>query len=156
ILGGVTITRALGGPRGHIPVKGRLWMSWVFILDFEHRPVDPVLLGAARRLFSRGQAAVWRRYPFALILKRAVADARPQPLLLKREPARRPTGLALLTKPELATSTPAPPATSAQPVAERAAARACVVWAGELTHRGHAVHAALLARRAVRRARRAR
>src|SRR5262249_28896362 len=89
--------------------------------------------------------------------KRAVPEVQPHPLRLKLDPGSRTTGLALLTEPIApATTTPAPPATSAQPVTERAAASASVVWAGELTHQGHAVHVRLLARRAVRPARRQR
>ena len=91
---------------------------------------------------------MWRRYPFTLILQRAVPDAAPQPLRLKLDPGSRTTGLTLVTE-----AAPAP-ATPAAARSEESAGR--VVWAGELTHRGHAVHARLLARRAVRRARRQR
>src|SRR5215831_13538782 len=134
-------------------------MSWVLVVDTEHRPLDPVHPGAARRLLSRAEAAVWRRYPFTLILQRAVPDAAPQPLRLKLDPGSRTTGLALLTEPAISARATAASATAAPPSA--AAARAAssagrVVWAGELTHRGHAVHARLLARRSVRRARRQR
>src|SRR5690242_20347762 len=120
-------------------------MSYVFVVDTDHRPLDPVHPGAARRLLGRGQAAVWRRYPFTLILKRAVPDVRPQPLRLKIDPGSRTTGLALVTE----------PAASVAAGAEATAAGQ-VVWAGELTHRGSAVHNGLVARRANRRVRRAR
>lgn len=74
-------------------------MSYVFVIDTEHRPLDPVHPGHARRLLSRGAAAVWRRSPFTLILKRAVPDAAPRPLPLKIDPGSRTTGLALVTEP---------------------------------------------------------
>src|SRR5690349_168717 len=117
-------------------------MSFVFVLDTEHRPLDPVHPGAARRLLAQGQAAVWRRYPFTLILKRAMPDAISVPLRLKIDPGSRTTGLALVTE--------------AQETGETTTREGRVVWAGALTHRGQAVHGALAARRALRRARRAR
>lgn len=117
-------------------------MSFVFVLDTEHRPLDPVHPGAARRLLAQGQAAVWRRYPFTLILKRAMPDAISVPLRLKIDPGSRTTGLALVTE--------------AQETGGTTTREGRVVWAGELTHRGQAVHGALAARRALRRTRRAR
>src|SRR5262252_5986359 len=107
-------------------------MSWVLVVDTEHRPLDPVHPGQARRMLSRAEAAVWRRYPFTLILKQAVPDAKapqPQPLRLKLDPGSRTTGLALLTEP--APPQPATAATVAPPAAAHAAASAGrVVWAG--------------------------
>ncbi len=120
-------------------------MSCVFVVDTEHRPLDPVHPGAARRLLSRGRAAVWRRPPFTLILKRAVPDAQPHPLRLKLDPGSRTTGLALVT------ASPAAPAGE-----ETAVDAGRVVWAGELTHRGQAVHEKLVTRRAIRCGRRQR
>ncbi len=120
-------------------------MSCVFVVDTEHRPLDPVHPGAARRLLSRGRAAVWRRSPFTLILKRAVPDAQPHPLRLKLDPGSRTTGLALVT------ASPAAPAGE-----ETAVDAGRVVWAGELTHRGQAVHEKLVTRRAIRCGRRQR
>ncbi len=92
---------------------------------------------------------MWRRSPFTLILKRAVPEAAPQPVRLKIDPGSRTTGLALVREP---TAGPAAAATAAAPLAETGR----VVWAGELTHRGQAVHEQLAARRAVRRSRRQR
>jgi RRXRR protein len=71
-------------------------MSCVFVLDTECRPLDPVHPGAARRLLAQREAAVWRRSPFTLILKRAVPKAAPQPVRLKIDPGSRTTGLALV------------------------------------------------------------
>jgi len=124
-------------------------MSCVFVVDTEHRPLDLVHPGAARRMLNRGQAAVWRRYPFTVILKRAVPEAAPQPLRLKIDPGSRITGLALVTEP------PSVPAADGMVLATPTE-KGRVVWAGELTHRGQAVHDQLEARRAIRRLRRAR
>jgi 5-methylcytosine-specific restriction endonuclease McrA len=108
-------------------------MSRVFVLDTEHRPLGPVHPGEARRLLTQGKAAVWRRYPFTIILKRTVPDAQPEPLRVKIDPGSRVTGLAVVND------------TTGR-----------VVWAAELTHRGQLVHQALLARRAIRGGRRQR
>jgi len=48
-------------------------MSAVFVLDAERRPLAPVHPGRARLLLKAGQAAVFKRYPFTIILKRSVA-----------------------------------------------------------------------------------
>jgi 5-methylcytosine-specific restriction endonuclease McrA len=106
-------------------------MSCVFVLDTEHRPLNPINPGAARRLLTLGRAAVWQRYPFTIILKRSLPAATPQPLRMKMDPGSKVTGLAVVND-----------------------ATGQVVWAGELAHRGQQVRDALLTRRAVRRARR--
>ena len=74
-------------------------MSWLLVANSEHRPLDPVHPGQARRMLSRAEAAVWRRYPFTLILQRAVPDAQRQLLRLTLDPGSRTTGLAMLTEP---------------------------------------------------------
>jgi 5-methylcytosine-specific restriction endonuclease McrA len=76
---------------------------------------------------------VWRRYPFTIILKRAIPDAQPEPLRVKIDPGSRTTGLALLND-----------------------ARGQVAWAAELVHRGQRIRDALLARKTIRRGRRER
>jgi 5-methylcytosine-specific restriction endonuclease McrA len=103
------------------------------VVDGEHRPLNPIHPGEARRLLTRRKAAVWRRYPFTIILKRAVPEAQPVPLRLKLDPGSKTTGLALVND-----------------------ATGQVVWAGELTHRGQQVKARLDQRRACRRSRRQR
>ena len=108
-------------------------MSQVFIIDHEKRPLNPVHPADARHLLKTGQAAVFRRYPFTLILKQRVPVAAVQPLRLKLDPGSKTTGIALLND---ATGT--------------------VVWAAELTHRGQHVKSALDSRRASRRSRRQR
>lgn len=106
-------------------------MSKVFILDTEKKPLEPIHPGEARRLLNAGQAAVYRRFPFTLILKRSVAQPVPAPLRLKIDPGSRATGLALLND------------ESGE-----------VVWAAELIHRGGDIKRSLDARRAARRSRR--
>ncbi|MBA2677694.1 MAG: HNH endonuclease [Ktedonobacteraceae bacterium] len=108
-------------------------MSNVFMLDTYEKPLDPVHPGHARLLLKQGKASVWRRFPFTLILKDEVKEPVVQPLRLKLDPGSRTTGIAIVND-----------------------ASGEVVFAAELTHRGHKVKERLDSRRAVRRNRRAR
>ena len=108
-------------------------MSKVFVIDTDQQPLTPVHPGRARLLLKAGKAAVYRRYPFTLILKSKVEQPMPAPLRLKIDPGAKTTGLALVDD-----------------------ATGEVVWAGELTHRGAEIKKALDKRRAVRRSRRCR
>jgi len=108
-------------------------MSHVFVVDEALRPLAPVHPGRARLLLKAGTAAVFKRYPFTLILRRPVAQAAAELLRLKIDPGSRTTGLALV---------------------EEMSGK--VVWAAELTHQGQAIVERLRKRRAVRRGRRQR
>lgn len=107
-------------------------MQHVFVIDGNKQPLMPCPPARARQLLSRGRAARWRRYPFAIILKHGVTGET-QGLRLKIDPGSRTTGLALVHE---KTNT--------------------VVWAAELNHRGSAIRSALNDRRALRRGRRGR
>lgn len=108
-------------------------MSKVLILDTTKQPLDPVHPGLARLLLKEGKAAVYRRYPFTLILKRQVDAPAPSALRLKLDPGAKTTGLALVHD-----------------------ASGEVVWAAELSHRGANIKKRLDGRRGVRRKRRSR
>lgn len=108
-------------------------MSKVLVVDTTHKPLDPVHPGQARRLLKQGKAAVWRRFPFTIILKKEVTQPQTQPFRLKLDPGSRTTGIALVND-----------------------ASGEVVFAAELTHRGEQVKEALETRRGARRGRRAR
>jgi len=108
-------------------------MSNVFILDTMYKPLDPVHPGYARKLLTSGKAAVYRRYPFTIIIKKEVEEPITHPLRLKLDPGSKTTGIAIVND-----------------------ASGEVVWAAELTHRGNAIKEALDARRGVRRSRRQR
>ena len=45
-------------------------MSKVFVLDANKQALNPVYPGRARLLLKAGKAAVYRHYPFTIILKR--------------------------------------------------------------------------------------
>jgi 5-methylcytosine-specific restriction endonuclease McrA len=108
--------------------------NFVFVLDDARRPLSPCSQARARKLLRDGKAAVFRRHPFTIILKREVADAQPTPVTVKIDPGSRTTGLALVQE------------------CERLPAK--VIWGGELEHRGREISKDLTARRARRRGRR--
>ncbi|HIE30228.1 TPA: hypothetical protein EYP66_23445 [Candidatus Poribacteria bacterium] len=51
---------------------------------------------SAYALLSSGRAAIYKCYPFTIILKSAVPDAEVQPLRLKIDPGSKTTGLAVI------------------------------------------------------------
>ena len=111
--------------------------NYTFVLDPNKQPLHPVHPAVARRLLSNGEAAVFRRYPFTIILKRAVNTTeqsmafRPASYEIKLDPGSKTTGIALLKGEKL-------------------------IFVAELNHRGQAIKASLDSRRAIRRGRRAR
>ncbi|MCT7973497.1 RNA-guided endonuclease IscB [Laspinema sp. D5] len=82
-------------------------------------------------LLSQRKAAVFRRYPFTLILKEEVLNPDVEPLRIKIDPGAKTTGLALVN----------------DKTGE-------VVWVAELQHRGFQIRDALTSRRQLRRSRR--
>ena len=108
-------------------------MSKVFVLDTNRPPLNPVRPGYARLLLTQGKAAVFKRYPFTIVLKRAIEAPMLEPLRIKLDPGSKVTGIALIND-----------------------ATREVVFAAELTHRGQRIKHALDSRRGVRRGRRQR
>lgn len=106
-------------------------MSNVFVVDTNKQPLDPVHPARARKLLSRGKAAVLKRYPFTIILKRALDDPVVAELRVKIDPGSKTTGLALVN--DLSGE---------------------IIFAAELSHRGQAIKESLDDRRGVRRGRR--
>jgi 5-methylcytosine-specific restriction endonuclease McrA len=105
----------------------------VLVVDQQLRLCAPAHPGRARHLLTRGRAAVYRRFPFTIVLKKGEHAEGPAPLRLKIDPGSKTTGLALVND-----------------------ASGQVVWAAELTHRGQQVRARLDQRRLCRRSRRQR
>ena len=54
-------------------------MSKIFVIDTNKQPLQPCHPARARQLLKKGKAAVYRRYPFTIILKREIVDADNQP-----------------------------------------------------------------------------
>ncbi|MBD2450120.1 HNH endonuclease [Nostoc sp. FACHB-152] len=106
-------------------------MCKVFVLDTERRPLNPIHPAQARQLLSNGKAAIFRRFPFTIILKEARADLPVTALRLKLDPGAKTTGIALVND-----------------------STGEVVFAAELKHRGFAIRDALISRRQLRSSRR--
>ena len=64
-------------------------MQRVFVLDANQQPLMPCHPARARELLSKGKAAVYRRYPFTIILKYTV-EADNQPITLFRYTSKPP------------------------------------------------------------------
>ncbi len=102
----------------------------VFVLDTKKQPLEPCTPGMARSLLKAGKAAVFRQYPFTIILKKEVKE-NVQPCQLKLDPGAKITGVAILQDNKL-------------------------IWAAELTHRGQQIKNDLESRRSLRHGRRGR
>lgn len=106
-------------------------MSKVFLRDQDKQPLNPVHPAQARQLLRDRKAAIFRRYPFTLILKKEVSNPSINSLRIKIDPGAKTTGLALVD----------------DNTGE-------VVWVAELQHRGFQIRDALTSRRQLRRSRR--
>ena len=108
-------------------------MSNVFVVGTNKHPLPPVHPARARKLLDAGKAAIYRRYPFTIILKIAIEEPTLAELRVKLDPGSKTTGIAVIDD------------ISGE-----------VVFAAELSHRGHRIKESLDGRRAIRRSRRAR
>jgi 5-methylcytosine-specific restriction endonuclease McrA len=103
-----------------------------FVIDKDKRPLDPCRMARARILLKQGRAAVFKRFPFTIILKdRTAAESVVHEQRIKVDPGSKTTGVA---------------------VVQEETGR--VVFAAEIEHRGQRIKAALDSRRATRRSRR--
>lgn len=104
----------------------------VFLIDSNKTPMNPIHPAHARELMEKGKAAIFRMFPFTLIMKRVVAKILTYPISLRIDLGSKFTGISLVNN------------------------RDEVVWGMELQHRGLAISHALITRSAVRRGRRTR
>ena len=111
-------------------------MSKVAVLDTNKKVLEPCHPAQARRLLKSGKAAVWRRYPFTIILKHEVAEPSTTDYQLCIDPGSRTTGIAIL---------------SLSPKSGRN-----IVFAANLEHRGQTIKKSLQTRSGFRRSRRSR
>ncbi len=105
--------------------------NFVFVLDTNKQALEPCSPTIAKKLLKAGKAAVFRQYPFTIILKKVVQPQEIKPCQLKIDPGSKITGIAILQDNKL-------------------------IWAAELTHRGQQIKDDLESRRSLRRGRRAR
>jgi 5-methylcytosine-specific restriction endonuclease McrA len=107
-------------------------MQLVFVIDKNKAPLMPCHPARARQMLREGKAAVFRRYPFTIILKeREGGDT--QPVQVKIDPGSKTTGIAVVGDFKRGKR---------------------VLWAAELTHRGQQIRNTLLSRRQLRCSRR--
>lgn len=107
-------------------------MQRVLVIDRHKQPLMPCHPARARELLRDGKAAVYRRFPFTVILTdRENGDV--QSVAFKVDPGSKQTGIAL--------------------VADFKRGKR-VIWAAVLEHRGRQIKDALESRRALRRSRR--
>jgi 5-methylcytosine-specific restriction endonuclease McrA len=105
--------------------------NYVFVIDQSKQPLNPIAPKRARELLTKQKAAVFRMYPFCIILKYAVENPIPKPLTIKLDPGSKFTGIAILDDEK-------------------------VIWAAELEHRGWQIKDSLQSRRSLRASRRSR
>src|SRR5690349_16711919 len=97
----------------------------VFVIDADKKPVAPCHSARARKLLRNGKAAVFRRYPFTIILKHTVDNPAALPTTIKIDPGSKTTGIALVR------------------------IDGAVLWAAELTHRGQKIKDSMESRRSL-------
>ena len=107
-------------------------MQRALVLSSTKKPLMPCHPARARELLKKGKAAVYRKYPFTIILKYRV-DGEVQPVELKVDPGSKVSGLAIVSK---------------------FSKGAVAIWGTNLKHRGDAIRMALASRRSLRRGRR--
>ena len=70
-------------------------MSKVSILDTHKNVCEPCHPAVARRLLRKGEASVYKRYPFTIMLKRAVSSSQTTDYTLSIDPGSKVTGMAI-------------------------------------------------------------
>lgn len=107
-------------------------MQRVFVLDHNKQPLMPCHPARARKLLKNKKAAVYRRYPFTIIMTQRISGNL-QDVEIKFDPGSRTTGIALVGHFNRGSE---------------------VIWAGNLNHRGSQIKKDLNSRRAIRSSRR--
>ncbi len=100
----------------------------IFVLDTNLKPLTPCKPSMARKLLNAGKAAVFRQFPFTIILEKEVV-ANPELIGIKIDAGSKTTGFALVQNEK-------------------------VIFGAELSHRGQAIKNSLESRRSLRRGRR--
>lgn len=121
----ITLTRQT------LPRKREKFQLKVFVLDTNRNPRNPIHPAEARLLLSERKAAVFKQYPFTILIKEQIEEAESKPLRIKIDPGSKTTGIAITD----------------DDTAE-------IIFAMELTHRGQQIKDDLESRRAIRRSRR--
>ena len=76
-------------------------MTLALVLDKNRKPLMPCHPARARKLLSKGRAAVFRLAPFTIILKdRTLEESKVQSVRVKIDPGSKETGVALVREDE--------------------------------------------------------
>src|SRR5262245_66658628 len=103
----------------------------IAVLDTTKKPLAPTTPRRARLLLKSGKAAVFKCYPFTIILKREIESPTLPDLKLKLDPGSKTTGVAIVNQ-----------------------ERGEVIFAAEIEHRGQTIKSKLDSWRVIRRGRR--
>ena len=106
----------------------------VFVLNHDKTPLSPCHPARARQLLFKGKAAIFRKYPFTIILKNQKVNPKFQNTQVKIDPGSKTTGLAITLKGKNKGW--------------------ILIWAANLEHRGQYIKRLLEKRKNVRRSRR--
>ena len=68
----------------------------VFVVDTNKVPLAPCHEAKARKLLDAGKAAIYRKFPFSIILKYSVESPMVPDLRIKLDPGSRTTGIAVV------------------------------------------------------------
>ena len=104
--------------------------NFVFLIDANKTPMNPIHPAQAKKLLNSGKAAVFRRLPFVLIMNRVIENIVTYTIDLKIDTGSKFTGISLVNN------------------------RDEVIWGMELQHRGAVIKGELETRRGIRRSRR--
>jgi 5-methylcytosine-specific restriction endonuclease McrA len=99
--------------------------NYVFVLDSAERQMTPCTPGRARQLLREQKAAVYRQFPFTIILKEEKPEAIVKTVVMKVDPGSKQTGIALVMSGR-------------------------VIFAAVLEHRGLAIMKSLQGRKGIR------
>jgi hypothetical protein len=105
----------------------------VFVLNKHKQVLMPCHPARARKLLDRKEAAVYRRYPFTIILRKETTNFT-QPVEFKVDPGSKVSGIALIGNFQSQGNV--------------------LIWAANLEHRGYQIKSDLNSRRSIRRSRR--
>ena len=105
-------------------------MVKIAVIDQNKNLLAPTSPARARLLLKKGREAVFRRFPFTIVLKREIENPVIPDLRLKIDPGSKTTGVVVLNQ------------SSGE-----------VIFAAEINHRGQSIKASLDSRRSIRPAR---
>ncbi|GBF86660.1 RNA-guided endonuclease IscB [Aphanothece sacrum] len=105
--------------------------NYVLVIDSNKQPLNPCHPSVARKLLKSKNAAIFRQYPFTIVLKKEILDVVIEPIEIKIDPGSQTTGIALVQGDK-------------------------VIFGAELSHRGSTIKDSLESRRSLRRGRRSR